>query len=216
MRVADLIERVIWMLLLAVCLVVAPGRAIAAAEPQGRLIPPGTSFVDLIARQYEVRDGYELFVAPSAADSAAAAAHPGFASMSSEFEEVRRWVVQRITRVDRRQILCVVDGSPSPSETLAASWVLTGFDVARCRDMAKAFNAANGKASSRMYLASVALLDLSYEKVATLYDASWRSLGHRVADGSETVRMVDWTINLLIMRAVIRDLSRAINPIVVS
>lgn len=217
MRLADVIERMIWMLLLlAFCLIVAPGRAIAVAAVPGQLIPLGTSFVDLTARQYEVRDGYELFVAPSAAESAAASSHPRFASMSSEFEEVRRRVVPSVTRIDRRQVLCVIDASPSPSEVLGASWVLTSFDPGRCRALAQAFNAGNGVASSRMYLVEVTLLELSYEKVATLYDASWRSLGHRVADGGETVQMVDWTINLLIMRALIRDVARVINPIVVS
>lgn len=42
MRRADLIERLVWMLLvLAVCLVAAPGRAIAAAETPAQLIPLG-------------------------------------------------------------------------------------------------------------------------------------------------------------------------------
>lgn len=44
MRRADLIERLVWLLLLlAVCLVAAPGRAIAEAEASARLIPPETS-----------------------------------------------------------------------------------------------------------------------------------------------------------------------------
>lgn len=44
MRRADLIERFVWLLLLlAVCLFAAPGRAIASAEAPGRLIPPETS-----------------------------------------------------------------------------------------------------------------------------------------------------------------------------